>query len=56
LSKAEDPEKMLNQIVLETMAGLKDGSAFETFDRMSEKVDQIEAAALKSKISGTSES
>jgi phage shock protein A len=29
----------------ETMAGLKDSSAFDTFDRMSEKVDQIESRA-----------
>jgi len=29
----------------ETMAGLKDGSAFETFDRMATKVDDIEAKA-----------
>ncbi len=29
----------------ETMAGLKDGSAFDTFDRMSQKVDEIEAKA-----------
>lgn len=29
----------------ETMAGLKDSNAFETFDRMAEKVDQIEARA-----------
>ncbi|MGH7297399.1 MAG: PspA/IM30 family protein, partial [Polyangiaceae bacterium] len=29
----------------ETMSGLRDQSAFETFDRMSQKVDQIEAEA-----------
>lgn len=29
----------------ETMAGLNDASAFETFDRMSEKIDQLEAEA-----------
>jgi len=29
----------------ETMSGLKDGSAFETFDRMASKVDDIEAKA-----------
>jgi phage shock protein A len=29
----------------ETMAGIKDGSAFDTFDRMAEKVDEIEARA-----------
>ncbi|MBC8229115.1 PspA/IM30 family protein [bacterium] len=72
----------------ETMSGIRDGSAFETFDRMAGKVDQIEAradaaaemadmeadkledqfaelessnldddlAALKAKVSGTSES
>src|SRR5271169_167290 len=31
--------------IQETMSGLKDQSAFETFDRMSQKVDQIEAEA-----------
>jgi len=31
--------------IQETMAGLQESSAFETFDRMSEKVDQIEAEA-----------
>jgi phage shock protein A len=31
--------------IQETMAGLKDQSAFETFDRMSQKIDQIEAEA-----------
>lgn len=29
--------------IQETMSGLSDNSAFETFDRMSEKIDQIEA-------------
>jgi phage shock protein A len=29
----------------ETMSGLKDQSAFETFDRMATKIDQIEAEA-----------
>ena len=29
----------------ETMSGLKDQSAFETFDRMAQKIDQIEAEA-----------
>lgn len=29
----------------ETMSGLRDQSAFETFDRMSQKIDQIEAEA-----------
>jgi phage shock protein A len=31
--------------IQETMAGLNDNSAFETFNRMSEKIDQIEAEA-----------
>jgi phage shock protein A len=31
--------------IQETMSGLKDQSAFETFDRMAEKIDQIEAEA-----------
>lgn len=31
--------------IQETMGGLKDTSAFETFDRMAEKVDQLEAEA-----------
>ena len=31
--------------IQETMSGLSDNSAFETFDRMSEKIDQIEAEA-----------
>ena len=31
--------------IQETMAGLSDNSAFETFDRMAQKVDQIEAEA-----------
>ncbi|HEY8089056.1 MAG TPA: PspA/IM30 family protein [Polyangiaceae bacterium] len=31
--------------IQETMSGLRDASAFETFDRMSQKVDQIEAEA-----------
>ncbi|MBZ0115955.1 MAG: PspA/IM30 family protein, partial [Sandaracinaceae bacterium] len=31
--------------IQETMAGLSDNSAFETFDRMAEKIDQIEAEA-----------
>ncbi len=31
--------------IQETMHGLKDQSAFETFDRMSQKIDQIEAEA-----------
>ena len=31
--------------IQETMSGLKDQSAFETFERMSEKIDQIEAEA-----------
>jgi phage shock protein A len=31
--------------IQETMSGLKDASAFETFDRMAEKIDQIEAEA-----------
>jgi phage shock protein A len=31
--------------IQETMSGLADNSAFETFDRMSEKIDQIEAEA-----------
>jgi phage shock protein A len=31
--------------IQETMSGLKDHSAFETFDRMSQKIDQIEAEA-----------
>jgi phage shock protein A len=31
--------------IQQTMSGLKDTSAFETFDRMAEKVDQIEAEA-----------
>lgn len=31
--------------IQETMSGLSDSSAFETFDRMSEKIDQIEAEA-----------
>lgn len=31
--------------IQETMAGLQESSAFETFDRMSQKVDQIEAEA-----------
>jgi phage shock protein A len=31
--------------IQETMSGLKDQSAFETFDRMSQKIDQIEAEA-----------
>jgi phage shock protein A len=31
--------------IQETMSGLRDQSAFETFDRMSQKVDQIEAEA-----------
>src|SRR4051794_26229652 len=31
--------------IQETMSGLKDASAFETFDRMSQKIDQIEAEA-----------
>jgi phage shock protein A len=31
--------------IQETMSGLKDQSAFETFDRMSAKIDQIEAEA-----------
>jgi phage shock protein A len=31
--------------IQETMSGLKDQSAFETFDRMAQKIDQIEAEA-----------
>lgn len=31
--------------IQETMSGLSDSSAFETFDRMSEKIDQIESEA-----------
>ncbi len=31
--------------IQETMSGLADNSAFETFDRMTEKIDQIEAEA-----------
>ncbi|MGH7437622.1 MAG: PspA/IM30 family protein, partial [Polyangiaceae bacterium] len=31
--------------IQETMSGLKDQSAFETFDRMAAKVDQLEAEA-----------
>jgi phage shock protein A len=31
--------------IQETMSGLKDASAFETFDKMAEKIDQIEAEA-----------
>lgn len=31
--------------IQETMSGLADNSAFETFDRMAEKIDQIEAEA-----------
>jgi len=31
--------------IQETMSGLSDNSAFETFDRMSEQIDQIEAEA-----------
>jgi phage shock protein A len=31
--------------IQETMSGLKDQSAFETFDKMAEKIDQIEAEA-----------
>ncbi|MGA3120037.1 MAG: PspA/IM30 family protein [Polyangiaceae bacterium] len=31
--------------IQETMSGLRDHSAFETFDRMSQKIDQIEAEA-----------
>ncbi|MFK7987078.1 MAG: PspA/IM30 family protein [Sandaracinaceae bacterium] len=31
--------------IQETMSGLSDNSAFETFDRMTEKIDQIEAEA-----------
>ena len=31
--------------IQETMSGLKDQSAFETFDRMSQKIDQLEAEA-----------
>ncbi|MEQ9701249.1 MAG: PspA/IM30 family protein [Sandaracinaceae bacterium] len=31
--------------IQETMSGLSDNAAFETFDRMSEKIDQIAAAA-----------
>ena len=31
--------------IQETMSGLKDQSAFETFDRMAERIDQIEAEA-----------
>ena len=31
--------------IQETMSGLRDASAFETFDRMSQKIDQIEAEA-----------
>ena len=31
--------------IQETMSGLKDQSAFETFDRMSQKIDQMEAEA-----------
>jgi phage shock protein A len=31
--------------IQETMSGLKDASAFETFDRMAERIDQIEAEA-----------
>ncbi|HLK41280.1 MAG TPA: PspA/IM30 family protein, partial [Polyangiaceae bacterium] len=31
--------------IQETMSGLRDQSAFETFDRMAQKVDQIEAEA-----------
>src|SRR5271170_8142297 len=31
--------------IQETMSGLRDASAFETFDRMAEKIDQIEAEA-----------
>jgi phage shock protein A len=31
--------------IQETMSGLSDNSAFETFDRMAEKIDQIEAEA-----------
>src|SRR5271165_3392496 len=31
--------------IQETMSGMRDNSAFETFDRMSQKIDQIEAEA-----------
>src|SRR6185437_16357335 len=31
--------------IQETMSGLNNASAFETFDRMSQKIDQIEAEA-----------
>src|SRR6266568_4820912 len=31
--------------IQETMSGLKDQSAFETFDRMAQKIDQLEAEA-----------
>jgi phage shock protein A len=31
--------------IQDTMAGLKDQSAFETFDRMAQKIDQLEAEA-----------
>src|ERR1700691_6104082 len=31
--------------IQETMSGLRDQSAFETFDRMSQKIDQLEAEA-----------
>src|SRR5512140_3934246 len=31
--------------IQETMSGMNNASAFETFDRMSEKIDQIEAEA-----------
>src|SRR5208282_5093342 len=80
ISKAEDPEKMLNQLIMDmneqllqakieeasrkknlliarakraeaqkqiqqTMGSLSANSSFDTFDRMAQKVDQVEAEA-----------
>lgn len=43
IARQRRAEAMKN--IQETMSGLKDGSAFEAFDRMSQKIDQTEAEA-----------
>ncbi len=43
IARQRRAEAMKN--IQETMSGLKDGSAFEAFDRMAQKIDQTEAEA-----------
>ena len=44
-SEGSSPDAQVQKAIQETMSGLRDQSAFETFDRMSQKIDQIEAEA-----------